>query len=87
MNLEIFLQTVLVIVSVCGAIYGMMNFLLKDIYAKLIMIDHRLTMVDNHIIEIKDDQKKMDQRVTETNKRMDGVYHILLKRTETLKGE
>lgn len=75
MTLEIFLQTVLVIVGVCGAIYGMMNFLLKDIYSKLILID-------NHITEIKEDNQKMDQRVTETNKRMDGVYHILLKRTE-----
>lgn len=85
MNLEIFLQTLLVIIGVSGGIYGMMNFLLKDIYAILSVIDKRLTMVDNHISEIKDDQKRMDQRVTETNKRMDGVYNILLKRTENLK--
>lgn len=78
MNLEIFLQTALVIVGVCSAIYGMMNFLLKDIYAKL-------ALIDLHILEMKDDQKKMDQRVTETNKRMDGVYNVLLKRTENLK--
>lgn len=78
MTLEIFLQTVLVIVGVCGAIYGMMNFLLKDIYDKLVLID-------SHISEIKEDHKKMDQRVTETNKRMDGVYNVLLKRTENLK--
>lgn len=39
--------------------------------------------IDRLVTEIKDDQKKMDQRVIETNKRMDGVYHILLKRTET----
>lgn len=33
--------------------------------------------------EWKDESKKMDQRVIETNKRMDGVYHVLLKRLET----
>jgi len=79
MTMEIFLQTVLVIISVCGAIYGMMNFLLKDIFTKL-------NLIDSHISEIKEDQKKMDQRVTETNKRMDGVYHLLIKRSEKMEG-
>ena len=45
MTLEIFLQTVLVIIGVCGAIYGMMNFLLKDIYAQLIDDATGLTLV------------------------------------------
>lgn len=75
MDLNVILQAILVIITVCGAIYGVMKFLLKDVIAQL-------TSIDRHIVEIKDDQKKMDQRVTETNKRMDGVYHILLKRTE-----
>jgi peptidoglycan hydrolase CwlO-like protein len=85
MTFEIFLQTVLVIVSVCGAIYGMMNFLLKDIYAQLKLIDNHINLVNGNINEIKEDHKKMDQRVLETNKRMDGVYNVLLKRTENLK--
>lgn len=75
MDLNIILQAIIVIITVCGAIYGVMKFLLKDVVAQL-------TSIDRHIVEIKDDQKKMDKRVTETNKRMDGVYHILLKRTE-----
>lgn len=79
MTMEIFLQTVLVIISVCAAIYGMMNSMLKDIYTKL-------NLIDSHISEIKEDQKKMDQRVMETNKRMDGVYNVLLEITENLKG-
>ena len=36
--------------------------------------------INSHIDRIDDNFKKMDQRVTETNKRMDGVYHILLSR-------
>lgn len=33
--------------------------------------------------EWKEESKKMDQRVTESNKRMDGVYNILLRKLET----
>jgi hypothetical protein len=44
------------------------------------------TDINSHIDRIEkqlsESNSKMDQRVTETNKRMDGVYHILLKRTE-----
>jgi hypothetical protein len=39
--------------------------------------------IDELTREMRQENKKMDQRVLETNKRMDGVYHILLKRTET----
>ncbi len=75
MTLEIFLQTLLVIISVCSAIYGMFKFLLKDILSKI-------TLIDDHILDIKNENKRMDQRVTETNKRMDGIYHILIKKVE-----
>ncbi len=75
MDLKVIAETLIFIITVCGAIYGVMKFLLKDVIAQL-------TLIDRHIIEIKDDQKKMDQRVMETNKRMDGVYNVLLKRTE-----
>lgn len=70
-NLDIYIQTAIALIAVISAIYAMMKFLLKDIYIKLIAID-------KHILEIKEDQKKVDQRVLETNKRMDGVYNVLL---------
>lgn len=74
MDLKTIVEASIFIITACGAIYGMMKFLLKDIMS-------RLDLIDKHIGEIKDDQTKMDQRVLETNKRMDGVYNVLLARS------
>ena len=38
--------------------------------------------INSHIDRIDSNFQKMDQRITETNKRMDGVYHILIKRLD-----
>ena len=39
--------------------------------------------INKHMYEIRKYQGKMDRRVMETNKRMDGVYNVLLKRLES----
>lgn len=36
--------------------------------------------INSHIDRLDANFQKMDQRVNEANKRMDGVYHILLSR-------
>ena len=59
-------------VTIIAFVYGVMrNF--KDAIIKEMREENK---------ERKEENRKMDQRVVETNKRMDGVYHILLKRTE-----
>jgi hypothetical protein len=45
-------------------------------------INSHIDRLEGGIKDIKEDNKKMDQRVTETNKRMDGVYHLLLKKLD-----
>jgi hypothetical protein len=67
------------VVAICGSIILVMKILLSDVISKL-------STIDKHIKEIKEDQNKIDRRVHETNMRFDGVYNILLKRTENLKG-
>lgn len=49
-------------------------------------IDAVINRLDIHMKETKEENQRTNQRVTETNKRMDGVYHILLKRSEKLEG-
>lgn len=52
--------------TVCSVIYTIVRNFKVDINTKFQSIEDKF--------------EKMDKRVTETNKRMDGVYHILLKR-------
>lgn len=66
MNIESIAAALLFIISIMSAIYGMMKFMLRDITAAV-------SLMDKHVNELRSDIK-------EANKRMDGVYHILLKR-------
>lgn len=62
-------------IAIIVAIYTFLRNFKQDINSHIDRIEKKMT----------EDNQKMDQRVMETNKRMDGVYHILLKRTENLK--
>ncbi len=73
MNLDPLFQALIALITVGTAIFGVMKFLLKDIMTKL-------SLMDQHILEIKQNQSKFDKQILECNKRMDGVYHILIKR-------
>lgn len=68
-------------IATIGTIYTFLRNFKTDINAH---IDAVTTRLDAHIQETKEESRKMDQRVMETNRRMDGVYHVLLKRTENL---
>lgn len=66
-------------IATIAAIYTFLRNFKSDINSHIDRIENQM----------KEDGKKrdqqfaeMDQRVMETNKRMDGVYHILLKRTD-----
>ena len=59
-------------VTVLGFLYTFLRNFKKD-------MDERFDKMD---AKLEKKFYEMDQRVTETNKRMDGVYNILLKRTE-----
>jgi hypothetical protein len=65
--------------TVVGLIYTFMRNFKSDINDHIDTINTRM---DNTSKEWKDEVRKMDQRVIETNKRMDGVYHVLLKKVE-----
>lgn len=69
-------------VATIAVIYTFLRNFKEDINKHIDAVTNRL---DTHIQETKDENRKMDQRVMETNKRMDGVYNVLLKRTENLK--
>jgi hypothetical protein len=72
-NLNQLSSTIIFLITVCGAIFAMMKFMLKDVIKAI-------QTMDEHISEIKEENKQMEKRWIETNKRMDGVYHLLLKR-------
>lgn len=80
MNLESIAAALLLIFSVIGAIVGTMKFMLKDVFTAISVLDGKVALMDAHVQEIKKDNTLMEQRWVETNKRMDGVYHVLLKR-------
>jgi hypothetical protein len=62
-----------------GLIYAFLRNFKTDINSHIDSVNTRLDKGDK---EWKDEFRKMDQRVTETNKRMDGVYHLLLKKLD-----
>lgn len=80
MNLESIGASLLLIISVVGAIYAIMKIMFKDIFIAISALDGKIVLMDTHISEIKTENTLMESRWVETNKRMDGVYHILLKR-------
>lgn len=65
-------------ITTIGVIYGFMRNFKSDINTH---IDKMGTQIGELAKEMKEENKKMEQRVIETNKRMDGVYYILLKRS------
>lgn len=73
MTLDAIIAALLMIITVVGAIFGTMKFMLKDVFTAI-------HVMDGHVKEIKQENIEMEKRWIETNKRMDGVYHILLKR-------
>lgn len=66
-------------VAIIGFVYGFLRNFKADVNKHMDAIGLKL---DEHIKETKIENAKMDQRVMETNKRMDGVYHLLIKRSE-----
>jgi FtsZ-binding cell division protein ZapB len=70
-------------IATIATIYTFLRNFKEDINKHIDAVTNRL---DIHIKETKEENQRMNQRVTETNKRMDGVYHILLTRTEKLEG-
>lgn len=83
MSIEAIITALVALISIGGGIYGIQKFLLRDIHIQLDLIEKhfnlKLTSIDQHIIETKQQQMKMDQQILESNKRMDGVYNILIK--------
>jgi hypothetical protein len=75
--------------GVVGLIYGFMRNLKTDINIHVDRIkdnvDRMEGKIDKLAKDMKEENRMMEQRITESNRRMDGVYHILLKRTENLK--
>lgn len=65
-------------IGIVGFVYAFMRNFKTDINSH---IDRMGNQISDLTKEMKEETRKMDQRVTETNKRMDGVYHILLKRS------
>ncbi len=72
MNIDLItiLTTIGTGIAVIGFIYGFMRNFKDDLNSHMDKIEK----------EWKEESRKMDQRVMETNRRMDGVYHILLKK-------
>jgi hypothetical protein len=58
-------------IATIATIYTFLRNFKTDINAHIDRLEKRMI----------EDNAKMDQRVMETNKRMDGVYHVLLKRS------
>lgn len=69
-------------IAIIVAIYTFLRNFKQDINFHIDRLENRMKEDGE-----KRDKKfsEMDQRILESNKRMDGVYHILLKRTENLK--
>jgi uncharacterized membrane protein YgaE (UPF0421/DUF939 family) len=69
--------------AVIGSIYVFLRNFRNDMDDRFDKMDKKFDkkfeLADKRYWEM---EQKMDQRITETNKRMDGVYNILLKRTE-----
>lgn len=82
MDWTVFWSIVGVVGTGVGLIYAFLRNFKTDINTHITDINIHIDKIDR---EWKEESRKMDQRVIETNKRMDGVYHILLKRTENLK--
>ena len=57
-------------VAILGFIYGILRNFKSDINSH----------IDRLQKEIRDENRRMDQRVMETNMRMDGVYHLITKK-------
>jgi hypothetical protein len=70
-------------VGTIGIIYTFLRNFKTDINKH---IDAVTTRLDTHITETKQDNAKRDNIIMQTNARMDGVYNLLLKKAENLKG-
>lgn len=81
MNMEIGLFFTIIgsAIAIITFIYQFFRNLKADINSHIDRVDSDIKSMQK---EWKEESKRMDLRVTETNKRMDGVYHLLLKRFE-----
>jgi len=61
-------------IATIGVIYGFLRNLKFD-------LNSHIDRLETHV---REENAKMDQRVMETNKRMDGIYHLLLKKLEKI---
>lgn len=69
-------------ITIIGFVYAFMRNFKTDVNNHIDKVSQGLTELAK---EMKEENRKMDQRVIQTNARMDGVYNVLLKRTENLK--
>lgn len=78
MNLDLvtILTTVGTGAAVVGIIYSFLRNFKTDINSHIDRIENEMKQMHS---DFKKETFKMDQRVIETNKRMDGVYNVLLK--------
>lgn len=56
MNLESICAALIFLLTLSGAIYGMMKFLLKDLTSAV-------SLMDKHVNELRDDLRKMNTRL------------------------
>ena len=76
-------------IAIVSFFYGIMINFKNDVNSHIDQMGKRTDLmgkrIDDHIIDYRKDIALMDQRVMETNKRMDGIYHLLLKKLENTK--
>lgn len=66
-------------IAMIAIIYTFLRNFKEDINSNIDRLDKRIDKMEMRFTEVS---AKMDQRVMETNKRMDGVYNILLSRIQ-----
>jgi len=72
------LQVICSVITILGGMWTMLKFLLKDMNKQLIDLEKEQELFRK---EIKEINWKIDRSFSETNNRMDGLYHVLLNRT------
>ncbi len=75
MEMTLFITIIGTGIGIVSLIYAIMRNFKTDINSHIDRMESKFEKIDSNF-------QKMDQRVTITNNRMDGVYHILLKKLE-----
>lgn len=84
--LIVLISTTLALIGTAGTVIGVVYAIMRNFKTDVNNhIDAIIKEMKEERIERREENRKMEQRVWEANKRMDGVYNILLKRTENMK--